>query len=98
MTGKNCQSSIFSVSYTHLDVYKRQGEEKERELAVRLALEKLKAGGNLYCSFIMNFAGIIFDMKNGPGCLEGDIKNEFFGKVLDSIVTGTEYALSLIHI
>lgn len=68
------------------------GEEKERELAVRLALEKLKAGGNLYCSFIMNFAGIIFDMKNGPGFLEEDLKNEFFGKVLDSIVTGTEYA------
>lgn len=66
-------------------------EKRDRETAVRLALEKLKAGGYFYCSFILDFAGLIYDMKFGPGLLAEDLKDPMKRKLIDSIVFGTEY-------
>lgn len=66
-------------------------ERVDREKAVKLALKKLKPGGILYCSFILDFAGIIYDLKNGPGYLVQDLGNQSTKQLIDSIVTGTEY-------
>ena len=64
---------------------------EDRERAVRLALEKLRPGGLLYASFILNFAGFLFDMKNGPDLLPADIRNGSAQQLLDAIVDGTAY-------
>lgn len=66
-------------------------ERVDRENAVKLALKKLKPGGVLYCSFILDFAGIIYDLKNGPGLLPEDLGNQSTKLLLDSIAMGTEY-------
>ena len=63
----------------------------ERETAVRLALERLKPGGVFYASFILDFAGFIYDLKNGPGLLRQDLENPATARLLESIVSGTEY-------
>lgn len=65
--------------------------KEQRTQAVRLAIERLKPGGILYCSFILDFAGIIYDLKNGPGFLAEDLGNQSTAALIDSIVTGTEY-------
>lgn len=67
-------------------------EKEDREKAVRLALDRLKPNGILYCSFILDFAGIIYDLKNGPGYLPTHLGNPMTSKLIDSIFTGTEYA------
>ena len=46
-------------------------EDDDRKKAVEQALLQLKTGGNLYASFILNFAGAIYDLKNG-GYVEQD--------------------------
>jgi 2-polyprenyl-3-methyl-5-hydroxy-6-metoxy-1,4-benzoquinol methylase len=46
--------------------------EEERIQAVKLACNHLKPGGKLYVSFILGFAGVIYDLKN-PGCLPIDL-------------------------
>ncbi len=66
-------------------------EKEEREKAVELALKHLKPGGDFYCSFILSFAGLIYDLKNGPGYLPEDLEDECKAKLIDAIVTGTEY-------
>ena len=66
-------------------------DKADRKRAVQLALEHLKPGGIFYCSFILDFAGLIYDLKNGPGYLPGDLGNQSTAKLIDSIVTGTEY-------
>ena len=65
--------------------------QDDRKSAVESALKKLKPGGILYCSFILDFSGIIYDLKNGPGFLPGDLCNPSTKRLLDSIITGTEY-------
>jgi len=66
-------------------------DNNDRVKAVKLALKKLKPGGILYCSFILDFAGIIYDLKNGPGFLPADLANPSISKLIDSIVSGTLY-------
>lgn len=66
-------------------------QEKDRETAVRLATQRLKPNGNLYCSFILDFAGLIYDLKNGPGFLPQDLHNGWVDHLIDSIVAGKEY-------
>lgn len=66
-------------------------KKEDREKAVSLALDKLKPGGVFYCSFILDFAGLIYDLKNGPGFLIQDLENPQTRVLLDSIVTRTEY-------
>jgi len=65
--------------------------KEDRVRAVKLAIERLKPGGTLYCSFILDFAGLIYDLKNGPGFLEEDLGDPAKRKLIESIVTGTEY-------
>ncbi|MGI6151525.1 MAG: class I SAM-dependent methyltransferase [Christensenellales bacterium] len=67
-------------------------EEADRIQAVRVALKHLKKGGNLYCSFILDFAGIIFDMKNGPGILPVDMEHPDARRLIDSVISGEGYA------
>ena len=66
-------------------------DENERKKAVKLAMDRLKPGGFFYCSFILDFAGIIYDLKNGPGFLVEDLGRKSTKKLIDSIVTGSEY-------
>lgn len=63
----------------------------ERTEAVRLALKRLRTGGCFYCSFILDFAGFIYDLKNGPGHLPVDLGNPDTARLLDSLVSETEY-------
>lgn len=61
--------------------------EKDRVKAVEIALKHLKKGGHLYVSFIMTFAGVIYDLKN-PGCLLKDLDPNFeAGKAFTEAVT-----------
>ena len=66
-------------------------QEADREEAVRLALRRLKPGGVFYCSFILDFAAIIYDMKNGPGMLPLDAANGIVRPMIESIVGGRWY-------
>lgn len=66
-------------------------DRADRVKAVELALRHLKPNGVFYCSFILDFAGLIYDMKNGPGFLVEDVANQSVAKLLDSIVNRTEY-------
>lgn len=66
-------------------------KKEDRKRAVELALEKLKPGGLFYCSFILDFAGLIYDLKNGPGFLPEDLAKPEVARILDSIVERTEY-------
>ncbi|MGI6191975.1 MAG: class I SAM-dependent methyltransferase [Christensenellales bacterium] len=67
-------------------------EEEDRVQAVRIAMAHLKQGGILYCSFIMDFGGIIYNMKNGPGLLPEDLKNPAALRIFDSVITREGYA------
>ena len=42
-------------------------DDRLQKTAVERALKHLKADGLLYCSFITNMAGVIHDLKYGPG-------------------------------
>lgn len=66
--------------------------EKDRERAVRQALACLKPGGFLYVSFILDFAGFIYDLKNGPGQLPIDLQNAESRKLIDAVINGTAYS------
>lgn len=66
-------------------------EEADRKKAVQLALQHVKPGGNFYGSFILDFAGLIYDLKNGPGYLSQDLTNPLTAQLLDSIVNRTSY-------
>lgn len=66
--------------------------EADRINAVQIALRRLKKGGNLYCSFILDFAGIIFDMKNGPGILPVDLNDPNAVRIIDSVINGGGYS------
>ncbi len=66
-------------------------QRRDRETAVRLALSKLKPGGTFSCSFILSFAGLIYDLKNGPGFLPADLANQSVARLLESVEQGTEY-------
>jgi len=65
--------------------------EADREQAVRLALRRLKPGGVFYCSFILDFAAIIYDMKNGPGMLPLDLQDPHSRRLIDCVQTGECY-------
>ena len=58
-------------------------EKSDREKAVRLALERLKPGGEIFCSFILDFAGLINDMKYGPGLIIDDMSDPFLRRLVD---------------
>ncbi len=66
--------------------------EADRAAAVQNALWRVKKGGNLYCSFILDFAGILFDMKNGPGVFPIDLNNLNAVRLIDSVISGGGYS------
>jgi len=65
-------------------------EETDRIKAVELALKHLKSGGNIYVSFILGFAGIIYDLKN-PGLIEQDYQNPLARQLIEAIKTQKNY-------
>jgi ubiquinone/menaquinone biosynthesis C-methylase UbiE len=65
--------------------------KNDRIKAVKMALDRLKPGGIFYCSFILDFAGLIYDLQNGPGYLPGDLENPSTRQLIDSIVNRTGY-------
>ncbi len=65
--------------------------EADRGEAVRLALKRLKPGGVFYCSFILDFAAIIYDMKCGPGMLPLDVEKGLARPVIESVARGGFY-------
>lgn len=67
-------------------------EEADRLRAVQLAMDRLKLGGLLYCSFILDFAGVIYDLKHGPGMLPMDWEDPELREVMDSVLTGSGFA------
>lgn len=65
-------------------------EEADRIRAVELALKRLKPGGKLYVSFIMAFAGLLYELKNG-GNIVGDSTDPLTRVLIDAIPTGGDY-------
>lgn len=64
-------------------------EKSDKQLAVRKALEHLKVGGEIFCSFILDFAGLIYDMQHGM--LVEDMKLPSLVKLVGEMVTGKEH-------
>lgn len=66
-------------------------EDADRKKAVEQALHCLKTGGNLYASFILDFAGIIYDLKNG-GYVEQDFaEGTQSAQLITDILEGKDY-------
>lgn len=65
--------------------------EDQRVKAVEDALGYLKPGGVFYASFILAFAGIIYDLKNG-GMIERDRDDPATAPLLAAVVSGDDYA------
>ncbi len=66
-------------------------DEADRKMAVEQAMLHLKTVGNLYASFILNFAGIIYDLKNG-GYVEQDFaEGTQTACLIDDILQGRDY-------
>ncbi len=66
-------------------------EEADRRRAVELALRHLKPGGKLYVSFILAFAGILYDLQHG-GYLVEDCRNPAAAALLDAVQEGRDYS------
>lgn len=64
--------------------------EADRIQAVELALRHLKPGGKLYVSFILAFAGILYDLQNG-GHLVADCQNPDAAKLIRAVAEGKDY-------
>jgi len=65
---------------------------EDRAEAVRQALKYLKPGGVFYCSFILDFAAIIYDMREGPGFLSMDLEEGTMQRIVNSVLGGEAYA------
>lgn len=65
-------------------------KETDRINAVELALKHLKKNGMLYVSFIMAFAGIIYDLQHA-GYIVGDSNNPATAPLLESVAQGIDY-------
>ena len=65
-------------------------DEADRVRAVEIALRHLKPGGNLYVSFILLFANIIYNLQNG-GHLVADCANPYAASVMDAVVSGQDW-------
>ena len=63
-------------------------EKSGKEKAVRQALSHLKTGGELFCSFILDFSGLINDMKYGPGLITVDMADPFLRRLVDESIVG----------
>ena len=66
-------------------------EDADRKMAVEQAMLHLKTGGNLYASFILNFAGIIYDLKNGGYAEQDFAEGTQTACLIDDILQGRDY-------
>ena len=64
--------------------------EEDRIRAVETALRHLKPGGVLYVSFILVFAGIIYDLQN-EGLVAEDLKNPLAMALVEAVERGEDY-------
>lgn len=64
--------------------------EEERVEAVEKALARLKGGGVFYASFILAFAGVIYNLKNG-GFIARDMQSDFGEALIRAIEDGKNY-------
>lgn len=65
-------------------------DEEDRIRAVKLALSRLKPQGFLYVSFILAFAGILYDLKNA-GYIAEDCASPAGRRLIDCVVEGRNY-------
>ena len=65
-------------------------QEEQRAQAVQVALEHLKPGGLFYASFILAFAGVIYNLQHA-GFLEGDMANPDSARLIDDVIRGENY-------
>lgn len=64
--------------------------EEDRVRAVEIALKHLKPGGMLCVSFILTFAGVIYDLQN-EGYLVEDLRNPTAMMLVDAVARGEDY-------
>ena len=65
-------------------------DDELQKIALLKAIEHLKIGGLIYCSFITNLAGIIHDLKYGPGCFGKNSKQDC-DLLVDNLLNGEDY-------
>ncbi len=65
--------------------------EEDRVKAVKLALARLKPGGTFACSFILDFADIIYRMRNIPGAIAEEYEDPYWQQLVSGIVSGEGY-------
>lgn len=66
-------------------------KEEQRVRAVELALSRLKPGGCFYASFILLFASVIYDLKNG-GNIERECVDPNTSRLFGAIENGGDYS------
>ena len=66
-------------------------EEADRIRSVDLALEHLRPGGVFYASFILAFAGILYDLQH-PGHIVDDTDNPATLALIEAVENGTDYS------
>ena len=65
-------------------------KEEDRRRAVEIALRHLKPGGMLYASFILTFAGVLYDLQHA-GHIVDDAHNPATAALLDAVEIGGDY-------
>lgn len=65
-------------------------EEEDRVRAVEIALRHLKPGGQLYASFILLFAGILYDLQN-EGNIVADCANPAAAALVEAVASGQDW-------
>lgn len=65
-------------------------DEADRVRAVEIALKHLNPGGKLYVSFILLFAGVIYDLQNG-GYIVDDCKNPATAPLVEAVAEGVDW-------
>ena len=66
-------------------------EKADRIRSVDLALKHLRPGGMFYASFILAFAGLLYDLQY-PGHIVDDTDNPATQPLIDAVQNGTDYS------
>ena len=65
-------------------------EKADQVKGVEIALQHLKQGGLFYASFILAFAGILYDLQYA-GFIQDDIANPATAKLVEAVASGADY-------
>lgn len=65
--------------------------DEEQNRTVKQALDHLKMGGKLYVSFIMDFAGILYDLKYSGSVLQDVMRCPETAALVDNVRDGVDY-------